>query len=51
MMDLNKFLEKKVKEYDKPFFIEGDPVSIPHLFTKRQDIEVAGFFAAILSTA
>ena len=49
MMDLNKFLEKKVKEYNQPFFIEGDPVSIPHLFTKKQDIEIAGFFAAVFS--
>ena len=48
-MDLNKFLEKKVKEYNQPFFIEGDPVSIPHLFTKKQDIEIAGFFAAVFS--
>ncbi|MDP9231006.1 MAG: TIGR02757 family protein, partial [Bacteroidota bacterium] len=26
-----------------------DPISIPHLFTKKQDIEIAGFFAAIFS--
>ena len=48
-MDLNDFLEKKAKEYNRPFFIDGDPVSIPHLFTKKQDIEIAGFFAAIFA--
>lgn len=42
-------LDKKVDEYHQPFFIEQDPISIPHLFTKKQDIEIAGFFAAIFS--
>ena len=42
-------LDKKVDDYHRPFFIEQDPISIPHLFTKNQDIEIAGFFAAIFS--
>ena len=46
---LAAFLNKKVDEYNQPFFIEADPVSIPHLFTKKQDIEIAGFFAAIFA--
>ena len=46
---LADFLNKKVIEYDQSFFIEADPVSIPHLFTKKQDIEIAGFFAAIFA--
>ena len=46
---LNTFLDKKVVEYEQPFFIEKDPISIPHQFTKKQDIEIAGFFAAIFS--
>ncbi len=46
---LKEFLNKKVDEYNQPFFIKDDPVSIPHLFTKKQDIEIAGFFAAIFS--
>lgn len=33
-------------EYDNLSFIPLDPVSIPHLFTKKQDIEISGFFAA-----
>ena len=44
---LQIFLNKKVDEYNQPFFIEPDPICIPHLFTKKQDIEIAGFFAAI----
>jgi len=43
------FLNKKVDEYNQPFFIMADPISIPHLFSKKQDIEIAGFFASIFS--
>src|SRR5436309_12432653 len=43
---LKDFLDKKVEEYNHPSFIAPDPVSVPHLFTKKQDIEIAGFFAA-----
>jgi uncharacterized protein (TIGR02757 family) len=47
--DLKKYLEQKVDLYNQPFFIKDDPISIPHSFTKKQDIEIAGFFAAIFS--
>jgi uncharacterized protein (TIGR02757 family) len=43
---LRQFLDRKVDEYNNLSFIPLDPVSIPHLFTKKQDIEIAGFFAA-----
>ena len=43
---LKAFLDRKVQEYNRPSFIESDPVSVPHLYSKRQDIEIAGFFAA-----
>lgn len=46
---LQDFFNKKVKEYNQPYFIASDPVCIPHLFTKKQDIEIAGFFAAIFA--
>jgi len=46
---LREFLEKKVEEYNQPSFIPNDPISIPHKFSKKQDIEIAGFFAAIFS--
>ena len=47
--DLKEYLGKKVDLYNQPSFIKDDPISIPHLFTKKQDIEIAGFFAAIFS--
>jgi uncharacterized protein (TIGR02757 family) len=42
-------LEEKATFYNNPEFIEKDPVSIPHLFTKKEDIEIAGFLAATLA--
>lgn len=42
-------LEKKYKDYNTLDFIEHDPISIPHLFSKKQDIEIMAFFAAIFA--
>jgi uncharacterized protein (TIGR02757 family) len=47
--DLKKFLDKKVIQFNNPSFIKDDPISIPHLFTLKQDIEIAGFFASIFA--
>lgn len=46
---IKSFLDKKVKQYNNTSFIKHDPVCIPHLFSKKQDIEIAGFFAAIFA--
>src|SRR4249919_3763582 len=46
---LKKFLDEKVDQYNQPFFIKDDPISVPHLFSQQQDIEIAGFFAAIFA--
>lgn len=46
MDSLTEFLNRKAEEYNRPEFIREDPVSIPHLFSKPQDIEISGFFAA-----
>ena len=46
---LKEFLNRKVDEYSQPSFIDADPICIPHLFTKKQDIEIAGFFASIFA--
>ena len=47
--DLKLFLDQKADLYNQVSFINDDPVSIPHRFTRKQDIEIAGFFAAIFS--
>ncbi|SDZ87286.1 TIGR02757 family protein [Arachidicoccus rhizosphaerae] len=48
-MDLKKFLDSKVAEFNQPSFIKEDPVCVPHRFSTLQDQEIAGFFAAIFA--
>ena len=48
-MQLKEFLDRKVDEYNQPSFISADPICLPHRFSKKQDIEIAGFFAAIFA--
>jgi len=47
--ELKSFLDEKVIEYNTPEFIDSDPIQIPHLFTLKEDIEIAGFLAATIS--
>ena len=47
--ELKTFLNAKVDKYNRSGFIENDPISIPHLFKKNQDIEISGLFAATLA--
>lgn len=44
--ELKTFLDQKVQTYNQASFISSDPVSIPHLFTQKEDIEIAGFLVA-----
>ncbi|MEH3114281.1 TIGR02757 family protein [Pedobacter terrae] len=48
-LELKNFLDSKVEQYNQPSFITNDPVCIPHFFVKKQDIEISGFFAAVLA--
>ena len=47
--NLPLLLDIKARFYENPSFIPADPVCIPHLFKKQQDIEIAGLFAAIFA--
>jgi len=47
--NLYEFLEAAVDQYNRPGFIESDPISVPHRFTLKQDREIMGFWAAILA--
>jgi len=47
--ELKEFLDSKVIQYNKLSFIESDPISIPHKFSLKEDIEIAGFLAATIS--
>ncbi len=46
---LKEFLDFKAEQYNQPEFIENDPISVPHAFKSKQDIEIMGFFAATLA--
>jgi uncharacterized protein (TIGR02757 family) len=46
---LIQFFNDKVDRYNQPTFIAEDPICIPHMFQKKQDIEIAGFFAAVFA--
>ncbi len=47
--ELKEFLDFKVEQYNTPEFIETDPVQIPHLFSRKEDIEISGFLTATIS--
>jgi uncharacterized protein (TIGR02757 family) len=42
-------LDSKVNLYNKPSFIESDPISIPHQYTLKEDIEISGFLTAVIA--
>jgi len=47
--ELKEFLDEKADLYNRPSFIEHDPISIPHRYTGKGDIEIAGFLAASIA--
>jgi uncharacterized protein (TIGR02757 family) len=46
---LKELLDKQVLHFNREAFIEKDPISIPHRFSTKQDIEIAGLFAALFA--
>lgn len=49
ILSLKDFLDEKVDQFNRPGFIELDPISIPHQYQKKQDIEIAALMAAVLA--
>jgi len=47
--ELKKYLDSLVDKYNQPDFIPNDPIKIPHSFTHPQDIEIMGFWSAMLA--
>jgi uncharacterized protein (TIGR02757 family) len=47
--ELSDLLNQKADQYNRPSFIDRDPISIPHRFSTRQDIEIMGFWSAVLA--
>lgn len=49
MIELKEFLDEKVSKYNTIDFIESDPISVPHKYSGKEDIEIAGLLAATIS--
>ena len=47
--DIKEFLDEKVSQYNSLAFIDSDPISIPHRFNLKEDIEISGFLAATIA--
>ncbi|MDD3005044.1 TIGR02757 family protein [Flavobacterium sp.] len=47
--EFKDFLEEKADFYNRPDFIESDPIQIPHAFSNKEDIEISGFLAATIA--
>ena len=47
--EIFKFLNQKAEQYNHVDFIELDPISIPHQFSLKQDIEISAFFASTIA--
>ena len=47
--ELKDFLDDKVALYQKPNFINDDPISIPHEFSLKEDIEISAFLSATIA--
>ena len=47
--EIKDLLDAKVDLYNRPDFIQNDPISIPHTFSSKRDIEIIGFWTAMLS--
>jgi len=46
---LKELLEQKCNQFNSIDFIENDPIVMPHLFSKKEDIEIAGFLSATIA--
>jgi len=47
--EMKDFLEEKYFRFNQHSFIDNDPISIPHMFSLRQDIEISGFLTATIA--
>lgn len=47
--ELKDFLDAKVQEYNHPKFLEDDPLQIPHIFNRKEDIEISAFLTATIA--
>lgn len=49
LLELKPLLDELVNEIEVPTYIDDDPVQFMHAFQDKNDMEVAGFFAALMA--
>ena len=49
IQELKEFLDEKSALYNRPEFIESDPIRIPHRFSRKEDVEISGFLTATIA--
>lgn len=47
--ELKEFLDFKAEQYENQKFIESDPIQLPHLFNKKEDIEIVAFLVSTIA--
>ncbi len=47
--ELKAFLDEKADKYNRPFFIDSDPIQIPKSFSEKENIEIGGFLTATIA--
>ena len=47
--DIKYLLDDRVNQYNHPDFIDTDPIQIPHRFSRKEDVEIAGFLTATIA--
>lgn len=49
MERLKALLDEKALQYNRPEFIAEDPISFPHSFSRKEDIEIVALLASIIA--
>ncbi len=49
LVSLKPFLDEQAEYFENRTFIDLDPISIPHRFSEKKDIEIAGFLTATIA--
>ena len=47
--EIKEFLQEKYHKYNHPSFIETDPIQVPKLFSRKEDIEIAEFLTSTIA--
>jgi uncharacterized protein (TIGR02757 family) len=49
LTDLKTFLDEKTEEFNRPEFVETDPIQVARAFSEKENIEIAGFLTATIA--